>query len=168
QALVDLVIGQSLAILTVRLDNPTGYGRMLRTVDGEICGIVEEKDATEAQKSLNEVNTGVMAVAGRTLKQLLPQLQNDNAQGEYYLTDLVASAVAQKLAVHTLQASDPIEVQGINDRLQQAQLERHYQYRQAQGLMRAGVTLLDPHRFDCRGRVSAGHDCIIDINCVFE
>lgn len=168
QALVDQVSGQSLAILTGKLPNPTGYGRILRNEDDEVCGIVEEKDATEAQKILQEVNTGVLAVSAGVLHKLLPQLQNNNAQGEYYLTDLVASTVEQGIPVRTLQATDLAEVQGINDRLQQAQLERQYQYRQAQALMRSGLTLLDPHRFDCRGRLSVGDDCVIDINCVFE
>lgn len=168
RALADKVDGKGLAILTVRLENPAGYGRILRTSSGDVCGIVEEKDASAAQKSLQEVNTGVMAVSGSVLKQLLPGLQNNNVQGEYYLTDLVANVVDQGLTVHSLQATDPCEVQGINDRVQQAQLERHYQYRQALELMRAGVTVIDPHRFDCRGRVRAGSDCLIDINCVFE
>lgn len=159
---------QSLALLTVQLSDPTGYGRILRDASGEVMAIVEQKDATTEQLAITEVNTGFMAVHSSVLRRCLPQLSNNNAQGEYYLTDLIALARAEGVAITTAATPFNYEVQGINNRQQQAQLERQYQILLANRLMDAGLTLLDPARFDCRGELSVGSDCVVDINCVFE
>ena len=166
QRLVDKVNSNSLGLLTVNLDQPTGYGRIVRDIDGQVTAIVEQKDATKEQLSINEVNTGVMAVNSQHLQKWLPELSNDNAQGEYYLTDIIAMAQQQGIDINTDQPDFEWEVMGINDRHQQAELERIYQSNVARKLMTDGVTLLDPNRFDCRGNVSAGQDVIIDINCL--
>ncbi len=166
--LVAKVDDQSLALLTVELDNPHGYGRIARDESGQVRAIVEQKDASQAELQIREVNTGVMAATGACLQRWLPQLQNNNAQGEFYLTDIVALARAESLSINTLRAPSAEDVMGVNDRQQQAQLERIYQRRAAAQLMKAGVTLLDPERFDCRGTLTAGSDCQIDINCIFE
>ena len=159
---------KTMALLTIVLDDPTGYGRILRNDSDEVVGIVEQKDATATQVAINEVNTGVMAATGSQLKRWLPMLSNDNAQGEYYLTDIIAMSNADKVAVATEQVANAWEVQGVNNRLQLSQLEREYQRLQAEELMHKGVTLFDPQRFDCRGRITVGRDVVIDINCVFE
>jgi len=168
QQLSALADSNTLALLTVRLADPTGYGRILRDNNGEVTAIVEQKDASAEQLAITEVNTGFMAVPSDFLRRGLPQLHNRNAQGEYYLTDLVAVAKASGLAVVSLETEHAYEVQGINNHQQQAQLERQYQILLANRLMDQGVTLLDPSRFDCRGELVAGRDCVIDINCVFE
>ncbi len=167
-ALVNAVTDQSLALLTVELDKPSGYGRILRDEQDEVVAIVEEKDATPLQRQIREVNSGVMAIPVGILHDCLPHLNNQNAQGEYYLTDLIASARNAGYSVSTLACQNSYEVFGVNDRSQQAELERYYQKHQARQLMQAGVTLADPARFDCRGSLTAGADCFIDINCVFE
>lgn len=166
--LIDLVVSDTMALLTVDMVSPKGYGRILRDTDNNVIAIVEEKDASDEQKCITEVNTGVMAVRARDLKRWLPALSNSNAQGEYYLTDIIAMAAHDNIAVHTAQPANEYEVLGINNRAQQAQVERFYQQELAAQLMDAGVTLMDPSRFDCRGSVTAGRDCFIDINCVFE
>lgn len=163
-----VVTGNTLALLTVNLDRPTGYGRIVRDSSGNVSAIVEEKDASEEQKAIKEVNTGVMALPTAWLTNALPQLGNSNAQGEYYLTDLVAMARKDGLAVQSLQAQSSLETEGVNSRNQLHELERYYQQQLAQQLMADGVTVADAARFDCRGNLSCGADCFIDINAVFE
>ncbi|BBL72869.1 bifunctional UDP-N-acetylglucosamine diphosphorylase/glucosamine-1-phosphate N-acetyltransferase GlmU [Methylogaea oryzae] len=159
----------ALAVLTIDLDDPHGYGRIVRNSQGQVSRIVEQKDADEAEKAIREVNTGVMAMPYDLLKWWLPQLGNNNAQGEYYLTDLVALAAKESVPIKAEKAADPNDVLGVNNREQLAQLERIYQARQAQRLMAAGVTLRDPARFDLRGRILAmGTDVEIDPNVILE
>ena len=157
-----------LAVLVADLDNPTGYGRIVRDAEGRVGRIVEHKDATDEQREIRTVNTGILVADGEPLRRWLERLGNDNAQGEYYLTDVIAMAVADGLVVATEQAADEMEVLGANDRIQLAQLECHYQQRIARRLMAQGVTLRDPHRFDVRGEVSVGRDVTIDINVILE
>ena len=138
----------SMALLTVNLDNPAGYGRIVRNSEGVVQAIVEHKDANPAQLAICEGNTGILAAPRVALTDWLSRLSNSNAQGEYYLTDIIAMAVADGLSVNTETAADTMEVQGANDRLQLSELDRHYQQRAARRLMAQGVTLLDPARFD--------------------
>ena len=166
--LLQQVSDQQLGLLTVNLDDPSGYGRIVRDEQGVVKAIVEHKDATPEQRQICEGNTGILAVHGKLLGDWLGRLSNSNAQGEYYLTDVIAMAVADGLVVATEQAADEMEVLGANDRIQLAQLERHYQYRAARRLMVQGVTLIDPARFDLRGEVSVGRDVSIDINVILE
>jgi len=168
QQLDACVSDTTMGLLTVNLADPMGYGRIVRNSDGQVEAIVEQKDASATQLEITEVNTGVMAVKGSDLLEWLPGLSNDNAQGEYYLTDLIAMAVAAGKSVVTSQPDNEMEVLGVNDRQQQAQLERFYQQAQAEQLMQAGVTLLDPARFDCRGELSVSLDVVIDVNCIFS
>jgi len=158
----------SLALLTVTLQNPSGYGRIVRSGDGEVQAIVEHKDATEEQRLICEVNTGIMALPARLLNKWLPALSADNAQGEYYLTDVIAMAVADGVAVKALHPASEAEVEGVNDRLQLASLERVYQQERARDLMTAGVALADPARIDVRGSLRVGRNVSIDVGCVFE
>ena len=167
-ALLEKVTAKSMGLLTISLEDPQGYGRIVRGVSGNIEAIVEQKDATEAQQQIREINTGVMAVSALHLQQWLPQLSNENAQGEYYLTDIIELAVKNDVQVLSTHASSAAEVMGVNNRQQQALLERLYQQEAAQQLMDKGATLADPARFDCRGTLTTGEDCFIDINCVFE
>ena len=157
-----------LAILTVNLDNPTGYGRIERNWEGNVIGIVEQKDANEEQLKITEVNTGIMAVPGKQLKNWLASLSNDNAQGEYYLTDIIAMAHNEGVEITTAQPETAIEVEGANNRVQLAQLERAYQLREAKKLMLNGANLRDPNRIDIRGDVTVGMDVMIDVNVIFE
>lgn len=157
-----------LGLLTVNLADPTGYGRIIRDEAGIVQAIVEHKDASEAQRAIREGNTGILAVPGKRLGDWLGRLSNSNAQGEYYLTDVIAMAVADGLVVATETAQEEMEVLGANDRIQLAQLERYYQQRAARRLMTQGVTLLDPARFDLRGEVTVGRDVQIDINVILE
>ncbi len=159
---------RQIALLTVELDDPTGYGRIVRGTDGQVQAIVEHKDASPEQRRIREGNTGILAVPGERLAGWLQRLSNDNVQGEYYLTDVIAMAVADGLVVATEQPQAAMEVQGANDRMQLAELERHYQQRSARRLMAQGVTLLDPARFDLRGEVSVGRDVVIDVNVILE
>ncbi|TDV59038.1 bifunctional UDP-N-acetylglucosamine diphosphorylase/glucosamine-1-phosphate N-acetyltransferase GlmU [Pseudomonas sp. LP_7_YM] len=168
QRLLTLVNDQQLGLLTVDLDDPTGYGRIVRDANNRVSAIVEHKDANEAQKAIKEGNTGILAVPGKRLGDWLSRLSNNNAQGEYYLTDVIAMAVSDGLTVATAQPLDAMEVQGANDRKQLAELERHYQLREAHRLMALGVTLRDPARFDVRGEVTVGRDVMIDINVILE
>jgi bifunctional UDP-N-acetylglucosamine pyrophosphorylase/glucosamine-1-phosphate N-acetyltransferase len=168
QRLLTLVNDQQLGLLTVTLDDPAGYGRIVRDEHDRVTAIVEHKDASEAQKAIREGNTGILAVQGKRLADWLGRLSNNNAQGEYYLTDVIAMAVNDGLTVATAQPLDAMEVQGANDRKQLADLERHYQLREARRLMALGVTLRDPSRFDVRGEVTVGRDVMIDINVILE
>jgi bifunctional UDP-N-acetylglucosamine pyrophosphorylase/glucosamine-1-phosphate N-acetyltransferase len=168
QRLLKHVNAEQLGLLTVKLDDPTGYGRIVRDDQQRVCAIVEHKDATEAQKAITEGNTGILAVPGKRLADWLGRLSNNNAQGEYYLTDVIAMAVNDGLVVATEQPHDAMEVQGANDRRQLAELERHYQLREGRRLMAQGVTLRDPARFDVRGEVTVGRDVLIDINVILE
>ncbi|MDD2769673.1 MAG: bifunctional UDP-N-acetylglucosamine diphosphorylase/glucosamine-1-phosphate N-acetyltransferase GlmU [Methylococcus sp.] len=161
--------GPSLGLLTVVLDNPTGYGRIIRDDTGKVLRIVEEKDASAEERAVREVNTGILAVEGGPLKRWLKALRNDNAQGEYYLTDVVGLAVAEGYFIDTSHPAREEEVLGVNNRQQLAELERAYQSRRAADLMERGVTLRDPARFDLRGEIAAlGRDVEIDVNVVLE
>ena len=166
--LMQLLASDALAVLTLTMDNPTGYGRIIRDASGHVVSIVEEKDASDVQKAVREVNTGIIAAPTQALKRWLGQLGNSNAQGEYYLTDVIAMAVADGLPVKTAQPEHDWEVLGVNSREQQATLERVYQAQQASELMVQGVTLADPARIDIRGQLSCGRDVFIDVGCVFE
>ena len=157
-----------LAIVTVELAQPMGYGRILRNAVGQVTGIVEENDASEAEKKITEVNTGLMAAPARLLKPWLAQIKNDNKKGEYYLTDVVAFAVRDGLRVATVTAASREEVEGVNDKLQLAQQERVFQRQQAEALMREGVSFADPSRFDLRGSLSVGRDVKMDVGVVIE
>ncbi|MEE4463159.1 bifunctional UDP-N-acetylglucosamine diphosphorylase/glucosamine-1-phosphate N-acetyltransferase GlmU [Azotobacter chroococcum] len=168
QRLLAQVGPERLALLTVDLVDPTGYGRIVRDEAGQVVAIVEHKDASPEQRAICEGNTGILAVPGARLADWLGRLSNDNAQGEFYLTDVIAMAVADGLTVATEQPLDAMEVQGANDRIQLAQLERHYQLRTARRLMAQGVTLRDPARFDLRGELSVGRDVLIDVNVILE
>lgn len=168
KAFVEDVAPDRLGVLTVRLAQPKGYGRILRDGHGAVAAIVEEKDATPEQRLVDEVNSGIMIAPAAAFARWLPCLQTGNAQGEYYLTDVVAMAAAEGAAATPVCVADAAEVEGVNDKLQLARLERLYQARLAEGLMRDGITLLDPARLDVRGELVAGTDCSIDVNCVFE
>ncbi|ATC96457.1 bifunctional UDP-N-acetylglucosamine diphosphorylase/glucosamine-1-phosphate N-acetyltransferase GlmU [Pseudoalteromonas tunicata] len=156
-----------LAVLTVHLTNPNGYGRMLRD-NGKLVGIIEQKDASPEQLAITEVNTGIMAVNGGLLKGWLSRLSNNNVQGEYYLTDIVAMAHADGIEITSAHPDHPMEVEGANNRVQLAGLERALQQWQAETLMLNGATLADPARIDVRGNVTTGEDVLIDINVIFE
>ena len=160
--------GQRLALLTVCPPDPTGYGRVVRDDDGRVQAIVEQKDANEAQKAIREVYSGIMAAPARWLRDALGRLDNHNAQSEYYLTDVVAKAVADGVEVVAIETADLAEVAGVNSPSQLAELERIHQRRQAEQLMSQGVRLLDPQRFDLRGELICGPDVEIDINNVFS
>ena len=168
QRLLKQAAPQQLGLLTVELDDPTGYGRIVRDAAGKVTAIVEQKDANAAERAITEGNTGILAVPSQRLGDWLGRLSNNNAQGEYYLTDVIAMAVSDGLVVATEQPHDAMEVQGANDRKQLAELERHYQLRAARRLMAQGVTLRDPTRFDVRGEVTVGRDILIDINVILE
>lgn len=168
QRLVDAAGRSDLALLTVRLEDPTGYGRIVRDSHGNVLRIVEQKDASESEQAIHEVNTGMMAVNAKLLRGWVDRLSNTNAQKEYYLTDVIEMAVADKVRINTVSPESPFEVMGVNDRAQLAELERHYQFGRAQQLMRQGVTLHDPSRFDLRGELEVGQDVTIDVNVVIE
>ena len=156
-----------LALLTAYLDNPLGYGRIVR-VDGRVVRIVEEKDADDAERAIREINTGILVAPTAALARWLPTLGNRNAQGEYYLTDIVAMAVSEGMPVATAHPDAAWKTEGVNSKLQLAALERVHQRNVAEGLMTAGVTLADPARIDVRGELLCGRDVAIDVNCVFE
>jgi bifunctional UDP-N-acetylglucosamine pyrophosphorylase / glucosamine-1-phosphate N-acetyltransferase len=166
--LLELADDGQLALLTVMLADPTGYGRILRDHNGSVEAIVEQKDASAAQLKIREGNTGVLAVTAGPLRKWLKQLRSDNAQGEYYLTDIVAMAVQDKTAVRPMVAASETEVLGVNDKLQLAQLEAALRSQRAAAAMRAGATLIDPARFDQRGELVLGRDVFIDANVLFE
>ena len=156
-----------IALLTVKLDNPTGYGRIIRE-NGSVVAIVEQKDASAEQLKIQEINTGVMVASGASFKKWLGNLNNNNAQGEYYITDVIAMANEDGFQVQAVQADEFMEVEGVNNRLQLAALERFYQKKQAEKLLLAGVTLIDPSRFDVRGTGEHGKDVSIDVNVILE
>jgi len=168
QKLIDLSSKSALALLTVKLEDPSGYGRIVRDGAGSVKSIVEQKDANPEQLTIQETNTGILIAEGSRLQQWIARLDSNNAQGEFYLTDIVAMAVDEQVAVETAHAENLSEVSGVNDRVQLAALERDYQKLQAESLMRQGVTLIDPARIDIRGEVEVGHDITIDINVILE
>jgi len=159
--------GGTLALLTVQLPNPHGYGRIVRA-GGKVTRIVEEKDADDAERAIDEVNTGILVAPTAALQRWLPSLGNSNAQGEYYLTDIVGLAVKEGMAVEAVHPDHAWEVEGVNSKLQLAALERIHQRNIAEALMEQGVTLADPDRIDVRGELTCGRDVFIDVNCVFE
>lgn len=165
---LNLVQPGQLGVLTVRLDDPKGYGRIIRDHSGAVREIVEEKDAGDEIRKIKEVNTGILLADSLDLQAWLPLIDNNNAQGEYYLTDLVKIANNHDVPVIGCQVDDAIEVEGVNDKRQLARLERMYQLQLAGRLMVAGATLADPGRIDIRGSLTVGQDCYIDVNCVFE
>ena len=168
RALVEAAGGERLALLTIEFDDPTGYGRIVRGGGGEVQAIVEHKDADVAQKAIREIYSGIMAVPARLLKPWLDQLDNKNAQGEYYLTEVVKFAVAQGVPVVAHRIDDALQVAGVNSPVQLAELERAYQLRVARALMEQGVRLADPARLDVRGELLCGQDVEIDVNCIFQ
>jgi len=168
QNLLAAAADTDLALLTVILPDPTGYGRIVRDDSGAVIGIVEQKDANAEQLTITEVNTGMMAVNGAALKRWLGNLSNKNAQGEYYLTDIVAMAADEGVTIATAQPQAISEVEGANNRVQLAGLERAYQARQAEQLMLDGATLMDPARVDVRGEVIIANDVVVDVNVIFE
>jgi len=155
-------------LLTVHLANPSGYGRIVRDNHGAVARIVEEKDASESERNITEINSGIMCTSAKDMRAWLTRLENTNAQQEYYLTDTIAMAVEAGISVKTTHPQAEQEVAGINSRSQLAELERYYQLQQAEQLMAAGVTIIDPARVDIRGNVSSGQDVILDINVVLE
>ena len=156
------------SLLTSYIEDPRGYGRIIRDDKGDITCIVEEKDATEEQRSVCEINTGMMTVQARQLKRWLTNLGNDNVQGEYYLTDVIQMATDENIIINSIQSQSVVEIQGVNSRQQLSELERYYQLVQAHHLMDQGVTLMDPQRFDLRGDLETGTDIIIDVNTIIE
>jgi len=168
QGLTELAIEHGIAVLTLQTDDPFGLGRILRDDNGHVIGIVEEKDASPQQRQIKEINTGIMAFRAALLKSGLQQLTTDNAQGEYYLTDTVAIANTAGVTIAALQTNDAPQVQGVNNRLQLAELERTYQIRKARELALSGVTIMDLNRLDIRGDVSIGRDSSIDINVILQ
>jgi bifunctional UDP-N-acetylglucosamine pyrophosphorylase/glucosamine-1-phosphate N-acetyltransferase len=169
QRLIDAADGgNALGLLSVRMQDPTGYGRIVRDRAGNVARIVEHKDANQKERAIDEVNTGLMAASAKRMREWLGQLRNDNAQAEYYLTDVVVMAARAGLKVNAIAAADEDEVLGVNDKVQLAAVEAIHRRRRATELMLQGVTLVDPARFDARGTVTAGRDVHIDVNVVFE
>jgi bifunctional UDP-N-acetylglucosamine pyrophosphorylase/glucosamine-1-phosphate N-acetyltransferase len=168
QALIDACAGQHLALLTIAFDDPTGYGRIVRNAEGQVQAIVEHKDASDAQRAIREVYSGIMAVPAKLLKPWLARLDSHNAQQEYYLTDVVKFAVADGVSVVGHKITDPAQVAGVNSPTQLAELERAFQLRQAQALMAEGVRIIDPARLDVRGHLQCAQDVEIDVNCIFQ
>ena len=163
-----VVTESTMGLLTIHLEDPQGYGRIIRDINGDITEIVEQKDASVEQLKITEVNTGVLALRSSQLSEWLPKINNNNAQGEYYLTDLVAIARAANVEVISVNPESATEVEGVNNRVQLSQLERAHQRQLAELLMESGTSLADPSRFDQRGELTAGTDNFIDINCIFE
>ena len=156
------------ALLTARVNDPHGYGRIVRTRKGRLTGVVEERDTTPKERLINEINTGILASPSHHLKLLLPQVGNSNAQGEYYLPDIFTLALREDIPVSTATATSEIEILGVNDRVQLNRVEREYQRRLAASLLQAGVSVADDNRIDIRGELECGRDVVIDVNCVFE
>ena len=168
EKILNVVTETTMGLLTINLENPQGYGRIVRNGQQEITEIIEQKDASVEQLKITEVNTGVLALRSTQLREWLPKITNNNAQGEYYLTDLVAIARAEGVEVISVNPESATEVEGVNNRIQLSQLERAHQRQLAEVLMESGTSLADPARFDQRGELNAGTDSFIDINCVFE
>jgi len=168
QSMVEGCSDTAMTLLTIELENSDGYGRIVRDSNNKVTCIVEHKDANDSERAIREINTGILCVDAKHLHNWLDRLENNNAQGEYYLTDIIAMAVADDVAVQTVAATTSQEVEGVNDRLQLARLERYYQSMNAQQLMQQGVTLRDPARFDIRGELECGQDVIIDVNVIIE
>jgi len=168
QKILAVVTESTMGLLTINLDQPTGYGRIVRNTKGDITEIIEQKDASVEQLKITEVNTGVLALQSSQLRDWLPKITNNNAQGEYYLTDLVAIAREAGVEIVSVNPESATEVEGVNNRVQLSQLERAHQRQLAEVLMESGTSLADPARFDQRGDLSAGTDNFIDINCVFN
>ena len=168
QKILAVVTESTMGLLTINLDQPTGYGRIVRNTKGDITEIIEQKDASVEQLKITEVNTGVLALQSSQLSDWLPKITNNNAQGEYYLTDLVVIAREAGVEIISVNPESATEVDGVNNRVQLSQLERAHQRQLAEVLMESGTSLADPARFDQRGELSAGTDNFIDINCVFN
>lgn len=168
QGLIEAARRGQMAMLTAQLSDPRGYGRIVRDAHGQVRAVVEDKDCSPDQARIAEINTGILAVAAGPLRRWLARLKNDNAQGEYYLTDVIAMAVADGVTIATSSPQFPWEILGVNSKAQLAELERLTQRRQAEALMERGVTLMDPARLDVRGELEVGRDVIIDVNVVFE
>jgi bifunctional UDP-N-acetylglucosamine pyrophosphorylase / glucosamine-1-phosphate N-acetyltransferase len=168
RALLEFASSRSIGLLTVMLADPTGYGRIVRNARGQVRRIVEQKDASPTQLGIREGNSGVLAAPAGLLRRWLAQLKANNSQREFYLTDIIAMAVKDKIAVQPLVAADPVEVLGVNDKTQLAALEAHYRARRARELLAAGATLIDPARIDVRGEVQVGSDVVLDVNVVLN
>lgn len=168
KALVENQPQGGIGLLTVKLENPMGYGRIIRNAHNQVVGIVEQKDATLEQLQIDECNTGILCANAADLKRWLSKLDNNNAQGEYYLTDIIAMCASEGKAIQAAHPATEVEVEGVNDKVQLANLERAYQGQQAEKLMRAGALLRDPARVDVRGELTVGMDVEIDVNVVFE
>ncbi|GLS90815.1 bifunctional protein GlmU [Psychromonas marina] len=167
QKLIDVQPEGGIGLLTVHLDDPTGYGRIER-VDGDVSAIVEQKDATQNQREIKEVNTGILVANARDLRRWLPALRNDNAAGEYYITDIIKMAHQEGRIIRAVHPTSTVEVEGVNNRLQLSNLERAFQLQQAEKLLLRGVMLRDPARFDLRGQLTCGQDVDIDINVIIK
>jgi bifunctional UDP-N-acetylglucosamine pyrophosphorylase/glucosamine-1-phosphate N-acetyltransferase len=168
ERLLSVKSNDGMGLLTVHLADPNGYGRIVRDSSNTVVGIIEQKDANNEQLKINECNTGILLANGGDLKRWLANLSNDNAQGEYYLTDIIAACHGEGKTIATAHPDTEIEVEGANNRLQLAALERAFQLRKAEELMIAGATLRDPARIDIRGELSVGEEVVIDVNCIFE
>lgn len=166
--LIKAASNKALGLLTAHLDDPTGYGRIIRNDTGNVVKIVEQKDANDEEKQVTEINTGMLALDSTQLKSWLKKLENNNAQGEYYLTDIIGIAANEGVTINTVHPAYLKEIEGVNNKLQLAQLEREYQMDQAKKLMEQGVTLKDPSRFDLRGELEVGRDVTIDVNVIIE
>ncbi len=167
KGLVDQITHHDASLLTQKTTNPEGLGRILRNND-KLIRVIEEKDATDEEKKINEVSTGMLAIKNNILKKYLPQVKNNNSQKEYYLTDIIELMINDALNISTLHPEFSFEAQGVNNKNQLAVLERDYQQHLAGEYLEAGVTLIDPNRFDCRGELTIGSDVVIDVNCIFE
>jgi bifunctional UDP-N-acetylglucosamine pyrophosphorylase/glucosamine-1-phosphate N-acetyltransferase len=167
QRLIDVQPEGGIGLLTVHLDDPTGYGRIER-VDGDVTAIVEQKDASQNQREIKEVNTGILVASARDLRRWLPALRNDNAAGEYYITDIIKMAHQEGRIINAVHPTSTVEVEGVNNRLQLSKLERAYQLQEAEKLLLRGVMLRDPARFDLRGELTCGQDVDIDINVIIK
>ena len=168
QILTDKAESSGFSLLSVMMENPFGYGRIIRDSNNSILSIVEQKDASKDELQVREINTGIMAIRGSILKKYLKELEPNNSQGELYLTDIVEKAVKDNVNIASFICESVTEVMGINDKNQLSQAERAYQQNKASDLMTKGLTIMDPERFDCRGDLSFGDDCVIDVNVVFE
>ena len=168
QILTDKAESSGFSLLSVMMENPFGYGRIIRDSNNSILSIVEQKDASKDELQVREINTGIMAIRGSILKKYLKELEPNNSQGELYLTDIVEKAVKDNVNIASFICESVAEVMGINDKNQLSQAERAYQQNKASDLMSKGLTIMDPKRFDCRGELSFKDDCVIDVNVVFE